>query len=316
MIEPISFRAFETSYLDQVLELMRLTLGETEVVQRTKDLFSWKHLENPFGESIMLLALSGGEVVGFRALMRWELTTPMGQTIRCARPVDTATHPRFQRRGIFRELTLLALEIARGDGIDLIFNTPNAKSGAGYRSMGWTEVGKIRVQARPTRRLLLGPAQGRSPANGQVSWVDHIGSIDLPDREPIGLRTPREAGYRRWRFEQHPFASYLTVGDREATAVLRLNVRNGRTELVISDLYGHDLVTALKMVRALSHRANYLIASFPDGSPERAAVLSSGLYRVPWISALDLHAYPLAELPVDPTELGNWDIGLGDLELL
>jgi hypothetical protein len=106
------------------------------------------------------------------------------------------------------------------------------------------------------------------------------------------------------------------VGDEHGVAMLRPNLRKGRRELVISDLYGPDPDAALSMVRALSHRADYLIASFPDGSPEREAVLRSGLYRVPWLSALDLHTFPLGDLPVDPADLGNWDISLGDLELL
>ena len=63
--------------------------------------------------------------------------------------MDTATHPDFQRRGIFSRLTEAAVEAARDDGVDLVFNTPNEKSGAGYLKMGWQEVGPIGVMVRP-----------------------------------------------------------------------------------------------------------------------------------------------------------------------
>ena len=137
-----------------MLALLRSSLGETSLLQRTPDLFAWKHLDNPFGRSIILVADAGGTIAGLRAFMRWELTTPDGATLRCVRAVDTATHPDFQRRGIFSRLTEAAVEAAREDGVDLIFNTPNEKSGAGYLKMGWQEVGPIGVMVRPGLGLL------------------------------------------------------------------------------------------------------------------------------------------------------------------
>ena len=63
--------------------------------------------------------------------------TTNGITFRCVRAVDTATHPDFQRRGIFRLLTRPGSKWRAEQGLDLIFNSPNEKSGAGYLTMGW-----------------------------------------------------------------------------------------------------------------------------------------------------------------------------------
>ncbi len=147
----ITVRPYIDDDLAAVLDLLRAALGETPLLRRTPELFTWKHIANPFGRSIMLLAEVDGRVAGLRAFMRWDLVTPEGETLRCVRAVDTATHPDFQRLGIFRRLTLAALEQAAADGIDMVFNTPNPKSGAGYLSMGWTEVGSIGVLAAPSR---------------------------------------------------------------------------------------------------------------------------------------------------------------------
>jgi len=143
-----SVRPYEDSDLDGVLGVLKAALGEPPGLQRTPELFRWKHLDNPFGRSLMLVAEIDGHIAGFRALMRWDLETPHG-IIRCGRAVDTATHPDFQRRGIFKRLTMNAIDAATADGVDMIFNTPNAKSGAGYMKMGWSEVGPIGIMIRP-----------------------------------------------------------------------------------------------------------------------------------------------------------------------
>ena len=35
--------------IPSVLELMRLALGESDLLRRVPELFRWKHFENPFG---------------------------------------------------------------------------------------------------------------------------------------------------------------------------------------------------------------------------------------------------------------------------
>jgi len=175
-----------------ILAVLKASLGETPLLRRTPELWSWKHEVNPFGPSIVLVATSGERVVGVRALMRWRLTTPRGGIIECVRPVDTATHPEFERQGIFRRLTMEGLEVARDRGIDLVFNTPNPKSGAGYLSMGWREVGDIGVLVRPrVGSAVVGSAQ-HVPSLGEVVPVSKpFQPIDVPDRPARGLRTCR-----------------------------------------------------------------------------------------------------------------------------
>ncbi len=64
---------------------MRAALGEPPGLGRTPELFAWKHFENPFGRSLMLVAEADGVIAGFRAFMRWQLEVPGGGTLRlCA----------------------------------------------------------------------------------------------------------------------------------------------------------------------------------------------------------------------------------------
>lgn len=316
MGEDIRIRRYDSADSTSVLELLRISLGESPLMVRTTQWFSWKHHDNPFGPSIILVAEADGRVVGLRAFMRWDLCTRDGGMLACVRAVDTATHPDYQRRGIFRSLTMAGLEIAEEEGIDLVFNTPNPKSKAGYLTMGWKEVGAIKVLLRPHPfRLGRDGDEGRLPEPAQFIDGEPPRFDGLGDRPSIGLRTNRTPQYLRWRFRDHPTARYLRVDAKDGTAVVRPNYREGRRELIISELMGTKPREAMRRVIHTS-RAGYEVAWFSAGSPERRAALSAGMVPVPWPTALTLVARPLRELPVDVTRMSAWDLALGDLELL
>ena len=240
MSDTVTIRAFEERDLEPTLATLRLALGETALLRRTPEWFAWKHFTNPFGRSLLVVAEADDQIVGLRAFMRWEMATPDGEVLRCVRAVDTATHPDYLRRGIFRRLTLEALDRATEDGVDLVFNTPNPKSGAGYLKMGWVEVGPIGVMVYPTWRLARRRTGSDVLADPEAVVPDAGPAVGLEvaDRPGRGLRTPRTPEYLAWRFDGHPTAPYRRVDAADSTAVVRPNLRNGRTELVVSDVFG------------------------------------------------------------------------------
>jgi GNAT superfamily N-acetyltransferase len=312
----LDVRPYRDRDLPAVLELLKISLGESVLLRRTPELFAWKHLDNPFGRSIMLVSHSGDTIAGFRAFMRWELRTPDGKTLRCVRAVDTVTHPDFRRRGIFKDLTLAAVEAATSDGVDLIFNTPNPRSGAGYLTMGWTEVGKLSPLVSPARGLLRTHGDSTEPPSVPdfVSRGEAVGARAAPDREPVGLRTPRADLYHSWRYTSHPTARYVQVSGAGGAAIARLSFRGKRRELLISDVYGEGMRQTIGTCRNVA-RTSYVGAYFSKGSPERTAANRAGLVPIPRVG-LTLMTRPLRPLDVDVTDLSTWDLALGDLELL
>jgi GNAT superfamily N-acetyltransferase len=305
----IHVRTMQEEDIGSALAVLAAALGEPSGLERTHHLWSWKHIDNPFGRSIVFVAEAGGAVAGLRAFMRWELDTPDGTRLRCVRAVDTATHPDFHRRGIFQTLTEAAVDEARRQDVDLIFNTPNPRSGAGYLKMGWSEVGGIPVMVRPSWRLLR-----RRPQSGLHIDAPREPPVTATDRAPRGFRTPRNADYLEWRYGRHPSAIYRTIIDDDSAVVLRENERAGRRELVVSEMLGPDAGALLRRA-ARSARADYLVGSFQRGSPEWTAALLAGLIPVPRRRALTLFARPLREVP-GATDLKRWDLSIGDLELL
>ncbi len=314
--QTLAIRRFADDDLPQVLDLLRASLGETALLQRTPELFNWKHVDNPFGRSIMLVAADGPTIAGFRAFMRWELVQPDGTTLRCVRAVDTATHPDYRRRGIFRNLTMAALEAATEDGVDMVFNTPNPRSGAGYLTMGWSEVGVVRPLAFPARGLIRKrPDTGRLPEPSDfVARPEPVTSRSLPDRAPRGLRTPRTDAYHAWRFTGHPTARYVQFASGSTVAIGRIAHRGRLRELLISEVYGEHLGKAIHLAQRRA-TSSYVGAFFSKGSPERRAVMRSGFVPVPG-ATMTLMCRPLRDLGGSITSLDGWDLSLSDLELL
>ncbi len=312
----MSVRLFTDDDLPAVLDLLRDSLGETASLRRTPELFAWKHLDNPFGRSLMLVSHSGSTITGFRAFMRWELATTDGRTIRCVRAVDTATHPDYRRMGIFTNLTRAAVDAATDDGVHLVFNTPNPRSGAGYLKMGWTKVGTLNPLAAPAKGLLRrgGRTSELPDPEDFIAPVVPVGKRTVEDREPLGLRTPRTDAYHAWRFTGHPTARYVQVDSNRATAIVRLAFRGTRRELLVSEVYGEGMRQAITRCHWTA-RTSYIGAFFSHGTPERAAAIRAGLLRVPK-AGLTLMAKPLRELGLDVTKLSAWDLSLSDLELL
>src|SRR5690554_5893649 len=118
--------------------------------KNTPEIWGWKHVENPFGKSLGRYAWSDeeGKIVGVRALMHWRLSTPDGRLINAGRAVDTGTDPGWQGKGIFTQLTKETVADFKGQGGDIIFNTPNSNSSPGYLKMGWSKVGPARMYLR------------------------------------------------------------------------------------------------------------------------------------------------------------------------
>ena len=317
MSSDFEVRTGTRSDIPRILELLQAALGETPLLKRTPDLFSWKHFDNPFGHSLLLVAEMNDSIVGVRALMRWDLEAQDGSTLRCLRAVDTATHPRAQGRGVFRTLTMSAVDEARELGYDMIFNTPNEKSAPGYLKMGWRDVGHIRPLIRP--RLGTAPAT----STDEVPELQKVIPTASPfiesaarQRQPIGLRTPRTSEYLSGRFQGHPTARYGWVdGEGQTGAVVRASSRSGRLETLISDLFGDNGLSALRGV-ARNHRARYAATAFSKGSPEHRAARGAGMRPIPGLKGLRLVANPLHPLEFDVHDLSSWDLAMSDLELL
>lgn len=334
-------REFEPSDEPAVLSLLNLTLGTGRAFERSAAFFRWKHLENPFGRSLMLLA-DAGRIIGLRAFMRWRFQAGP-RTLSAVRAVDTATHPEYQRMGVFSRLTSACVERARAEGVDLIFNTPNRYSLPGYLKLGWTHVGRATVYVRPLRalriaRAVAGPRLGlpASPApDGDVGanepWQtidellkDEAGSARLLARDAAmletGIRTVRSVAFLRWRYGRVPSLRYgvrwIGADAPRAAAIFRLTRRWGMRELMVCEFFMQSEDDGRNLVREFLRetRADYAVAHCARGDPHRRVLLRSGFIPVP--RGPHFTVRPLvADLGIERAGFAPWRLGLGDLEV-
>jgi GNAT superfamily N-acetyltransferase len=333
----VSTRPATADDLGEVLALMRRALGWADVSAR---FLEWKHLENPFGPSAMWIALDGDRVVCFRAFLRWEMQDAAGRTVRAVRAVDTATDPDFQRQGLFRRLTTDAVDELGAQGVNLVFNTPNKASLAGYRSMGWQELGRLPVAAMPASArfpvvvLTAKRAAGRDAVPtpfGVAAWEvlrrePAVRALLAAARAPAGLATRRTPEFLAWRYG-NPALGYrvLPVGNDLATGlvVFRLRRRGRAVEAVVCDVLLPDAPTGpagangtdgagAPAGRGLLHRiaretdADYLLRI------DRKRVTRGPFVRLPGLGPV------FACRPLDgdrPPALGEWALTMGDVEL-
>ena len=193
----VDIRPYRDADEQAVLGLLNDALGGGPAGTRPAEFFRWKHLENPFGRSFMLVAETDGRIVGLRAFMRWEFVAG-DRRFRAVRAVDTATHPDHQGKGIFSRLTLEALDALR-DEADFIFNTPNEKSLPGYLKMGWQVVGQvpIRIRVRRPIRFATRARSWRSASElGQVPSSSAAPASELLDERIDGLLVDGERSAR------------------------------------------------------------------------------------------------------------------------
>jgi GNAT superfamily N-acetyltransferase len=332
-----------------VLELMKLSLGESPTLQRTHALWEWKHLSSPFGPSHVRLACEeAGIPVGMRAFMKWQFQVE-DRTFAAVRAVDTATHPDYRRLGIFSTLTTQVVDEVQENGVDLIFNTPNEYSMPGYLNMGWHQVATIQplVKVLNYPAFALGMVRSRlgkqsprkhgadeffketvTPApvllERRTALEELLSQDEQCRRMQDGIRTLRSWEYLYWRYGKHPTIPYWTVctedgGQLQSCAIFRANTRFGMKEIVLCELLlSHSdegpARRLLDLLRA-SVRAEYLVAYFAEGSLHRRIVDRWGFRAVPG-RGMHFTVRPLASnLSPDPTSISSWQLTMGDLEL-
>jgi hypothetical protein len=117
-----------------VVDLLRKNLDK----RITENFFIWKHLENPFGISTGIVALENNRIIGVKMLMKWEFKKGE-QVVKALRPVDTAVDINYRGKGVFSRMNKF-LQNEFNTSINLIFNTPNAKSLIPNLQSGWSDL--------------------------------------------------------------------------------------------------------------------------------------------------------------------------------
>jgi GNAT superfamily N-acetyltransferase len=317
-------------------------LARVGTTQLSDEEFRWWFDENPAGEGIVSLAVDGEEVVGVAA-MSYFRTALDGAVTRLAIPVNVATDSRYRGQGVFSTLERENEAAAAEAGCPLTVTFPNGASYPIFLSrLGWTDLPKLRLWARPLRvgavvRYLLGrPGErgGLRTADDstrmlrglEVRPVERFGA----DLDELGRRAGvaygnhfvRDAEYFNWRYLDSPrdyrcFGAYRE-GELTGVAIVGHTFKHGVSAGFLADLVvappGAYEARALlsRAVEEVRGGADALVLLPPPVSAQRKALLRSGF--APTNKRLRFIGKPLrAGAQLDPRG-GAWHFTLGDFD--
>lgn len=312
-VDEVQIRPATEADRDQVLALAARSLGWADD-ERDRAFFRWKHDENPLGPSPAWVAVEHGEVIAFRTFLRWAFAGDGGERLQMVRAVDTATDPAHQGRGLFRTLTLGAVEDLAQDGVDAVFNTPNEQSRPGYLKMGWHQLGRPTLGVQPAslgRAAVLRQARTAAEKWSEPCSVGEPAAECLADlaAAEVGTpargrwATPRSRDYLAWRYRFEPLG-YRAVEAGGGLVVFRVRRRGPAREVAVV-----EWLAPRPDPRAL-HR---LVQAAGDYGVAVGLGVRHGLVPLPRQGPI-VTWRPLAR-PTVPS-LRDLAFGLGDLELL
>ncbi len=216
----MEIREATESDVTAIVDLLKRSLGES-LMPKSELYWRWKHLQNPFGPSPVLLSWEAKTLVGVRAFMRWEWIR-QDRLYKAVRAVDTATDPGHQGKGIFKRLTMQLLSDCKEE-TDFVFNTPNSQSKPGYLKMGWEEMGKLPITFEGARPLHMfkNLIFNSKPSNVVIDKLSLTHYLDHPSLDTLLSNHKKLSGkfttnysveYLRWRYLDVPVATYVANG--------------------------------------------------------------------------------------------------------
>lgn len=232
--------------LGDIVNLFKTSLGKLGG-QPEINFWRWKHEQNPFGKSPILLAFDGDTLVGLRTFLQWRFLY-QGQSLRAYRAVDTATHPAYRGKGIFKRLTMALIDDLKKGEPSFIFNTPNNQSLPGYLKMGWRMLGKTPLRVRPLpiqiiRNRFVTRTYDPTPTPWPVEWEDAWNEMAPLIRDGFKnvISTDVSVEYLKWRYLSIPGFTYQVHvrGNSDDCCILFYRVKKSGflCELRITDLF-------------------------------------------------------------------------------
>lgn len=303
--------------LPSIVKVLKLSLGEQDL-PLSENIWNFKHIENPFGKSLVFIAEENDQIVGVRAFMRWKWHFG-DKEFESFRAVDTATHPKYQGKGIFKKLTMKAVDMATLNGEHFIFNTPNDQSRPGYLKMGWEAVNKLKVALKPAYNSFWKINHKNFSYDVSVNCErSAIQNLCMNWNKKLELNqtlfTPKSESFLKWRYEENPLQQYEVIASEEFYIAVYVKKRKRLKELRISEcLFTETSRPKInKLISSLTKKFGAQIISY---SPELLSLggnlLNANIGPILTIKNLNLSKLENSNF----TKIENWKYSLGDLEL-
>jgi len=280
--------SYRPEHRDDYLRLLREAWGEGSMFGEE---FDWWFDGNPAG-SLRSVALLDDRVVGVAAHSLYRMVLD-GEEQTASFSVHATTDPDARGRGIFVELERKHEREAAERGVACVLAFASAPTAPLFLGpLGWTEIGRLRVWARPVSPRVSGEAVASLDVDGDAAaaWSNHV---------------IRDAEYLRWRYLDSPRGYEAVAGEGGYGVVWPAKRHKGRTIAVLVDHVGPS-----ELLREVRRRAQArLLVALPTPKQHRA-FLAAGFLPTP--ETLNFMGKALAgRLNTDPRA---WRVTLGDTD--
>ena len=241
----IVFRKYEPGDEDSILQLHKTTFGNT----LSKEYWNWKFLKNPAKKIYIYLAFDRSLCIGQYAMLPMSLCYN-GRTVDTLIALDNMVHPKYQRRGILKDLEKL---VVKDRPKDIPFYTfLNQNSFHVYtKKFGWVYLGTIDVYFKPiSLNTFVATNRIYKPIELSFKLYNffyrpklklHLEKMDKPDKDieyfwdknrcKFGITFNRSTEYLNWRFFECPLKyenlKIKHAGEVVGLAVIRIQKKFG-----------------------------------------------------------------------------------------
>lgn len=270
----VRYKSYEATDFAAVRDLFKLVWGANRSVEY--DAKHWN--ETLIGLCPAIVGIWEEQIVGF--YMVWPIPLSDGQQqILGGQPIDSMVHPKFQGKGMLRELACRCYELCNERTIGVMFGAPNRAAYSGnVGALNWCHVRNIFDLARPLatlprRRPRWAEHEGRwTHDNGAAASLAAAAHKNFPSElaalweEVAPIRRSWQVRQTRawmdYRYRSVPDAEYYTLalpgdGGHRAAAICGLRKVGSRTKATLAEVIAGDENSRHEIVAAVASWAKF-----------------------------------------------------------
>lgn len=223
----------------------------SEIHQRKKDTLEWlkwKYFSSPFGNCIVAGAINEqNKLIGEISFGRYEFILD-NKIVKAAYSYQTMVHPDYQGKGVFKKLTNLAISECKNQGVQVLFNFPNANSYMPFIKNKWNPINSIKYWMKPLKILKISKNINSIKNSFQVESIKSLEEIDVPkmkelfsEVKPLNIKNTlcpnRTKEFLEWRYTGYPIAKYKMVINDRLAIIARTGKRGKLSEIQIMETF-------------------------------------------------------------------------------
>lgn len=247
----------ELNFINDIDEVVKL-INENLDPLYTKEIILWKHLHNPFGKSIAMVAIDKNKIVGVVFYMRYNFLNSQGELSKSIRPLDVCTNKNQRGKGVFKILLKKCLEEV--NDYDILISTPNQQSFPEFLKLGWAE---LKDEYYFNVGLIFPTIFGKGLT---LLTLDHNINPIVPVNSHRLLVTANSLDFIRWRYEHKDYTKKCFFKNGYLNVIIyRIEKLKGFKTIVLCDFMGDESLLN-EAVKSVSRLENIFIFYYLNNS--------------------------------------------------